>query len=108
MAAEQIAAQPYAALTCLYAGIVCGLVYDLFRLIRRLLHARPVEPVCDALFAAAFGAIIAAMLLVTTGGRLRLYLFLLAGAGFALEQFAVCGTISRFVHTRGRKGAGKR
>ena len=48
------------------------------------------------------------MLLVTTGGRLRLYLFLLAGAGFALEQFAVYGTISRFVHTRGRKGAGKR
>ncbi len=104
--AEQVAAQPYAALLCLYAGIVCGIVYDLFRLVRRLWRARPVEPVCDALFSAALGAIAAAMLLLATGGRLRLYLFLFAGAGYALEQFAVYGTISRIVHTWMRKRAG--
>ena len=39
--AEQVAAQPYAALLCLYAGIVCGIVYDLFRLVRRLWRTKP-------------------------------------------------------------------
>ena len=52
------------------------------------------------------GVVLAATLLLTTGGKLRLYLFLFAGAGFAVEQFAVFGTISRIVHTRARKRTG--
>lgn len=103
---EQIVAQPYIALTCLYAGIACGLTYDLLRLPRYLCRLQIAEELCDLLFVASLFVILATMLLLTTGGKLRLYLFLFAGAGFAAEQFAVFGTISRIVHTRARKKAG--
>lgn len=105
---EQIAAQPYIALTCLYAGIAGGLIYDLLRLPRYFSRMRITEPLCDLLFAAVFGAILAATLLITTGGKLRLYVFLLAGAGLAIEQFAVFGTISRIVHRSTHKRDGNR
>lgn len=103
---EQIVAQPYIALTCLYAGLACGLTYDLLRLPRYLCRLRIVKGLCDLLFVVSLGVVLAATLLLTTGGKLRLYLFLFAGAGFAVEQFAVFGTISRIVHTRARKRAG--
>lgn len=105
---EQIAAQPFVALSCLYAGIIGGLVYDLFRLIRLALRSKVTDILCDLLFALCFGVLMAAMLLATTSGRLRLYVFLIAGVGLVLEQFAVFGTISRIVHrcTNKRYGIG--
>lgn len=106
--AEHIAAQPYAALTFLYAGIVSGLLYDLLRLARRVLRGKLSEILFDLLFAAGLGVITAVALLLGTGGRIRLYVFLLTALGFALEQFTVYGMISRIVHRRMNKKAGFR
>lgn len=106
--AEHIAAQPYVAFAFLYAGIVSGLLYDLLRLMRLMLRGKLSEILFDLLFAAGLGVIMAVALLLATGGRIRLYVFLLAALGFALEQFAVFGLISRIVYRCANKKAGFR
>ncbi len=106
--AEHVSAQPYAALAFLYAGIVSGLLYDILRLVRRILRGKLSEILFDLLFAAGLGVITAVALLLGTGGRIRLYVFLLTALGFALEQFTVYGMISRIVHRCMNKKAGFR
>lgn len=106
--AEHISAQPYAALAFLYAGILSGLLYDLLRLMRRIIRGKLSEILFDLLFAAGLGVITAVALLLATGGRIRLYVFLLTAVGFALEQFTVYGLISRIVYRCMNKKAGFR
>lgn len=92
---EQLWAALYAAL----AGVLCGMVYDLFRSIRWSSGSRMVELLLDALFSllAAAGLFV----LVTGAAQLRLRGFLLlSAAGGWLVWNATGGRIFRWLLRR--------
>lgn len=68
----------------LLAGMIIGLLYDFFRLLRCLLRAGAVLTLLlDVLWGACAGAVLAAMLVIANRGQMRLYVLLavLSGAG---------------------------
>ncbi|MBR0026336.1 MAG: spore cortex biosynthesis protein YabQ [Clostridia bacterium] len=75
-------------LAAVYAGMLTGLIYDGFRLLRlpfpdrRIVHA-----VFDLLFYAAAGLLTAVMLLSLADGAVRLFHILGIGAGAFLQQY---------------------
>ena len=80
--------QPAAFLALVYGGIVAGMIYDVFRLIRRIVKWRFFHVLCDIV--AVFGCLLAcgAALLFATGGEIRPYLLVAFLAGIFLQQFS--------------------
>lgn len=81
--------QPAAFLVMLYGGAVTGLLYDAFRLPRRLFRRRLIHTLADLLFAMLATLVAAGTLLAATGGAVRLYLVAGLLAGFFLEQWSL-------------------
>lgn len=75
----------------LYGGLLIGILYDLFRLLRLPFSGRFMTGLLDALFYAAAGVVAAAVLLYVNGGAPRVYLFI----GLALGAFLYLRFVSR-------------
>ncbi|HWS29364.1 MAG TPA: spore cortex biosynthesis protein YabQ [Clostridia bacterium] len=80
----------------LYGGLVIGILYDVFRLLRLPFHKhRLVTGFIDALFYAVAGVIAALTLLYVNGGAPRVYLF----AGLALGAFVYIRFVGRLFNS---------
>lgn len=79
-------------LGALYGGLVIGVLYDVFRLIRLpFSRVRLIVGILDALFYAAAGVVAALTLLYVNGGSPRIYLL----GGLALGAFLYVRFVSR-------------
>lgn len=81
--------QPVALLLMAYGGILTGILYDFFRLPRRLFTSRLIHVLCDVLFVIFSCAVIALSFLLASGGAIRPYLCLGLLAGFFLQQWSL-------------------
>ncbi|MBQ1538268.1 MAG: spore cortex biosynthesis protein YabQ [Ruminococcus sp.] len=72
------------------AGVLAGVVYDLFRLIRRLFPCKAVEVICDLLFALAFSLMYFTVSIALTDNLRGLVLF-----GMAAGAVMWCSTAGR-------------
>lgn len=69
----------------LYGGMATGIVYDVYRAIRRAAkNGRWVTALLDALFILTLGIVVASVLYAVNAGELRLYTFVGFALGFAL------------------------
>ena len=91
--------QPAAFLALMYGGAAAGILYDGFRLIRRIFRGRLMCSLCDGLFVLGWTGLLFLSLLYATGGEVRGYL--LAGfiLGFILEQWGVSYLFFRLYHS---------
>ena len=91
--------QPAAFLALMYGGAAAGILYDGFRLIRRIFRGRLMCSLCDGLFFLGGTGLLFLSLLYATGGEVRGYL--LAGfiLGFILEQWGVSYLFFRLYHS---------
>lgn len=86
-------------LGALYGGLLIGILYDAFRLLRLpFLKIRLAAGLFDALFYAAAGVIVALTLLLVNGGAPRVYLFL----ALALGAFLYLRFVSRLFTALGK------
>ena len=82
---ETTAPQVYIFLITVYGGLLVGVVYDIYRLIRRIAkRGRWLTIVLDVLFIITLGVIVFAVLYIANSGELRLFIFLGLALGFAL------------------------
>ncbi len=91
--------QPAIALALLYAGGLLGVLYDVFRIPRRIFYRRFLVNLFDLLFISAACIITACSFLFITAGEVRPFELVLYAAGFALEQISVSYFFFRFWHT---------
>ncbi len=91
-------AQPAIALALLYAGALLGVLYDVFRIPRRVFYRRFIVNLLDLLFVLAACLFTAYSFLFITAGEVRLFELVLYAAGFALEQISVSYFFFRFWH----------
>lgn len=78
-----------------YGGIITGVLYDAYRILRRALRAgRIVTALFDTMFVLCALAIVVAVLYTVNSGELRAFTFL----GFALGFFIYITGISCFLH----------
>lgn len=69
----------------LYGGMATGIVYDVYRAIRRAAkNGRWVTALLDTLFILSLGVVVASVLYAVNAGELRLYTFVGFALGFAL------------------------
>ena len=77
--------QAFIFLITLYGGMVAGLVYDVYRAIRKLTKSgRWMTALLDTLFILTLGVVVTAVLYAANSGELRLYTFVGFVLGFAL------------------------
>lgn len=81
--------QPASLLVLAYCGVVIGIIYDIFRLLRRLLLFRAVQAAADILFVIICVVLTAFAVLFATNGAIRGYLFLGLVAGVLLQQWSL-------------------
>jgi len=82
---ETTAPQVYIFLITVYGGLLVGVAYDIYRLIRRIAkRGRWLTIVLDVLFIITLGLIVFAVLYIANSGELRLFTFLGLALGFAL------------------------
>ena len=87
--------QSYIFMATVYGGIITGVLYDVYRMLRRLLKAgRIVTALFDVLFVLCALAVVVAVLYTVNSGELRVYTFL----GFVLGFFIYILGISYFLH----------
>jgi spore cortex biosynthesis protein YabQ len=87
--------QSYIFMATVYGGLIAGILYDVYRTLRRVLHAgKIVTAVFDVLFSLCALAIAAGVLYTVNKGELRAYTFL----GFALGFFMYIIGISHFLN----------
>ena len=91
--------QPAAFLALVYGGAAAGIVYDIFRLLRRALPWRAAQAACDALFLMCALAVAALSLLYATGGELRPYLCAAFVIGFAVQQWSLSYLFFKLLYT---------
>jgi len=96
--------QSYIFMATVYGGIVAGVLYDVYRMLRRILHAgRIVTALFDALFVLCALGVVVAVLYTVNSGELRAYSFL----GFAIGFFIYIIGISCFLRFIIQKAYGK-
>lgn len=82
---ETTAPQPYIFMITIYGGMLVGLAYDFYRLIRKAAKSgRWVTAVLDTLFILTLGLIVVFVMYMANQGDLRLYTFIGFALGFAL------------------------
>jgi len=82
--------QPMIFLITIYGGISAGIVYDFYRLFRKLAkNRRWTTIVLDSLFIAMLGAIVVLVLYFSNSGVLRVYTILGLILGFALYLIGI-------------------
>jgi len=68
-----------------FAGMLIGLLYDLFRLLRCLFRAGTLASLLlDCMWGVLSGGVLAVMLVIANRGEIRLYVLLAVLAGFVL------------------------
>ena len=86
--------QSYIFLATVYGGLITGIIYDVYRMLRRALKAgRVVTAIFDILFSLCTLAIVAGVLFTVNSGEIRFYTFV----GFALGFFIYIIGISHFL-----------
>lgn len=90
--------QPASLLVLAYCGVVIGIIYDIFRLLRRLLLYRAVQIVLDVFFVIICVALTAFAMLLATNGEIRGYLFLGLIAGALLQQWSLSNLFFKFFY----------
>jgi len=86
--------QSYIFMATVYGGIITGILYDVYRMLRRALKAgRIVTALFDVLFTVCALAIVALVLYAVNSGEIRVYTFF----GFALGFFIYIIGISYFL-----------
>ena len=77
-------------LTMMYAGLLCGALYDALRVIRRVLHAgRLLSAAIDLLFWTASAAVCVHAMVRTLHEPVRMYALLGAGCGMSLYLLGI-------------------
>ena len=77
--------QTYIFMATVYGGLIAGIIYDVYRSLRRVLHAgKIVTAIFDILFSLCALAIAAGVLYTVNKGELRAYTFLGFALGFAI------------------------
>lgn len=96
--------QPAELLAAVYGGMLAGLLYDFFRLLRLPFpDRRLINALFDLLFYAAAGVFCALFLLYLCGGAVRAYHMFGIGSGAFLEQFFLSRPIRRaLIRTYGK------
>lgn len=80
----------FPALLCaLYGGLITGIVYDLFSLMRLPFSSKWIHALLDTLFYAVCFGFAAVLFVYINGGILRLYLILGFVSGVFLYRFAI-------------------
>ncbi len=80
-------------LATIYGGILIGVLYDVFRLLRMLFQNVIIIGILDALYYALAGILFAVMLLIINDGEFRLYTVIGALIGALSEQYFVSALI---------------
>ena len=80
--------QPTVCLIMLYGGMLLGVLYTFFRLLRSARQTGWCTAVCDLLFLLCAAAISAYCILITSDGVLRAYAIAALGVGFFLTRYA--------------------
>ena len=97
---ETTAPQIYIFMITLYGGLAAGVVYDIYRLIRRVTKkGRWLTVLLDVLFIITLGLIMLAVMYLANEGELRLFTFVGFALGFALYMAG----LSLFVEFLGKK-----
>lgn len=87
--------QSYIFLATVYGGLITGIIYDVYRTLRRALRAgRFVTAIFDILFSLCALTVIAGVLFTVNSGEIRLYTFF----GFTLGFFIYIIGISHFIN----------
>ncbi len=81
--------QPYVFLAAVYAGMICGAVYSILRIIRLSSKKRWVRIGSDILVGAAVFAVLAAALFSATDFYIRAYFFFGAAVGFGIFTLGI-------------------
>lgn len=92
-----------AVLAALYGGLIIGALYDVFALMRAPFKNKWADGVLDGLFYVAAGVLSAIIMLMTTDGRVRLYVILaiLFGVFLYLKSLgALFRRAAKFVKSR--------
>ncbi len=72
-------------LITLYGGMAAGIIYDVYRAIRKAAkNGRLATALLDTLFILTLGVVVTFMLYIANAGELRLYTFVGFALGFAL------------------------
>lgn len=72
-----------------YAGILSGLIYDFYRMLRKLLNRKLTVVIFDVLFVICFAAVVAVTLYFSNSGSIRIYSFIGIALGFLLYMFGI-------------------
>lgn len=92
---ESTAPQIYIFLITLYGGILAGIVYDIYRCIRRAAKkGRWLTALLDTLFIVTLGMIVLVVMYAANAGELRLFTFVGFALGFALYMAGLSPFIS--------------
>ncbi len=101
---ETTAPQPFIFMFTIYGGMLVGVAYEFYRLLRKAVkRGRWVTALLDTLFIITLGLIVVFVMYVANQGDLRLYMF----AGFALGFALYIAGISPFVQFVFRKVSGR-
>jgi len=100
---ETTAPQVYIFMITVYGGLLAGVAYDIYRLIRRIAKkGRWLAVLLDVLFIITVGLIVLAAMYVANAGELRLFTFLGFALGFGLYM-AGLSAFFRFIGNRVRQ-----
>lgn len=91
-----VTGQALEAALSIFAGVMAGLVYDVFRVIRRVFRARAVTMVSDGVFWCVCGLGLFILGLSAGGGEQRIFMQVLAALGAALYFLTVSPWILEF------------
>lgn len=86
--------QPAVSLVMLYGGLVLGVLYAVFRMLRSAYRTRLCTALCDLLFVGCSASVTAYCLLLTTKGELRAFAFLFLFLGFFLARYVFCSLVA--------------
>lgn len=81
--------QPFIFMMTIYAGILSGLIYDFYRMLRKLLDRKWTVVVFDVLFVICFAAVITVTLYFSNSGSIRIYSFIGVALGFLLYMLGI-------------------
>lgn len=104
---ETTAPQIYIFMITLYGGLAAGVVYDIYRFIRRIAKkGRWLTALLDVLFIISMGLIMLGVMYLANEGELRLFTFVGFALGFALYMAGLSLFFS-FLASKIRQSRGK-
>ena len=81
----------------LYCGLLSGVLYEIMYFIRKLLHFKVFEIICDVAFVVVGALLFVFAINYSNFGQIRLFLFLSFGLGFGLERISIGFLVAKFL-----------